>query len=328
MKTENIKKILRREAKKFLEYPNINSVGIGYKEVNGKKKPVIQFTVDVKANPEVLDKLGTVQIPKFFSLQGETVETDVVQRKFQPAYRVNNEVLTKDPRKQRQDPLMPGISVGHVKITAGTIGCIVYGQEDEKPYLLSNWHVLHGYEGKIGDPIVQPGVYDDNNIQGNTVGNLERSHLGLAGDCAIASLKGRGISPQIFGLEVMPEQLAEVELGDKVVKSGRTTAITYGEVRRIEVMANIDYGAGEVTIGGFEIGPDPDYPARDNEISMGGDSGSCWLIRDKDGKTLPILAGLHFAGEAGFVADEYALACNIVPVFKKLEIKLNKSYLS
>ena len=183
MKTENIKKILRKKARKFLQYPNINSVGIGYKEENGKKRPVIQFTVDVKASPEALESLDTVPIPTSFSLEGETVETDVVQRKFQPAYRVNAEVITKDARKQRQDPLMPGISVGHVKITAGTIGCFVYGQNDERPYMLSNWHVLHGYEGKIGDPIVQPGVYDDNNIEGNQVGKLERSHLGLSGDC-------------------------------------------------------------------------------------------------------------------------------------------------
>ncbi|MFV3038102.1 hypothetical protein ACNI5A_33755, partial [Klebsiella pneumoniae] len=71
-----------------------------------------------------------------------------------------------------------------------------------------------------------------------------------------------------------------VELGDPVVKSGRTTGITHGIVQRIDVMVKLDYDVpeGPQAIGGFEIGPNPDHPAPDGEISMGGDSGSAWLI--------------------------------------------------
>ena len=39
-----------------------------------------------------------------------------------------------------------------------------------------------------------------------------------------------------------PTELGEPELGDKVVKSGRTTGVTHGIVRRVDTIAKIDYG--------------------------------------------------------------------------------------
>ena len=42
-------------------------------------------------------------------------------------------------------------------------------------------------------------------------------------------------------------------LGDKVIKSGRTTGVTQGVVVRIEVNTRLDYGTGSpAVIGGFE----------------------------------------------------------------------------
>lgn len=117
--------------------------------------------------------------------------------------------------------------------------------------------------------------------------------------------------------------MAEVDLDDKVIKSGRTTAVTHGMVRRIHVMVKIDYGSakGLRRIGGFEIGVDPDHVPSNGEISMGGDSGSFWMIAE-NGKATDILAGLHFAGEHSTNPDEHALACYPNSVRKKLRFDL------
>ena len=55
---------------------------------------------------------------------------------------------------------------------------------------------------------------------------------------------------------------------------------------------------------------------------MGGDSGSAWMIADKD-KATDIFAGLHFAGEGGTNPDEHALACYPKSVQTKLGFELS-----
>ena len=217
---------------------------------------------------------------------------------------------------------MPGMSVSHPKGTAGTLGLIVYDRAGGSPCILSNWHVLHGSEGTLGDAVVQPGPYDDDRVALNQAGVLLRSHLGVAGDCAIARIEGRQVDPTVLDLHVKVTRLARPELGDLVVKSGRTTKVTHGVVRRVDVMAKLDYeGRGEVVIGAFEIGLPPDANAT-SEVSMGGDSGSAWLATE-DGDSTDIMVGLHFAGEGANVADEHALACYAHAVFEKLEIALS-----
>ena len=319
-----LREFVRTKAIDFLRDPNINSVGIGYKVTKGveTKQLAVQFTVDAKAAPEALGGLGSVPIPKTFTVGGVEVPTDVVQRKYRPTYRVVQSTA-KGERRTRRDPIQPGISVGNARERdAGTLGCVVYDAQSGDQYILSNWHVLHGPAGKVGDVIVQPGGYDDDRVDQNHVGVLVRSHLGLAGDCAVARVEGRGVDATVLDLGVTVKQLAVPVLGDRVVKSGRTTAVTHGKVRRVDVTSKINYGGatGPQLVGGFEIGPDPSHPAPAGEISEGGDSGSTWLLKDAQGKPTAVMAGLHFAGEMPGAPDEHALACYAHAVFKKLEI--------
>jgi endonuclease G len=177
-------------------------------------------------------------------------------------------------------------------------------------------------EGAIDDEIVQPGPFDDNRISENVIGRLVRSHLGFAGDCAVASIEGRGYRPDIFGLKTIPKRVGRAELGDVVVKSGRTTDVTRGIVTRIEVQTKMNYGIREEIIGGFEIGP---LPKSDPtlEISLGGDSGSAWLgVDPKTGQTTDVMLGLHFAGESSSEQAEFALACAAHSVLEKLDVTL------
>lgn len=322
----SLRQFIRAHGAEYLEDPNISSIGVGYKIADGQPTTEIslQFTVDQKVAPEDLDSLRTTAIPETIVVDGVAVPTDVIERSYAPAYRV---VAEEDPpqAKLRADPVRPGISVGNVHVSAGTIGCIVYDKHEGTPLILSNWHVLHGGSGAIGDIIVQPGPHDDNRIAANRLGRLRRSHLGVAGDCAVASIDDRRFETEILGLGLSPTQLGEPALGDRVVKSGRTTGVTHGVVRRIDTIAKIFYNAvGEHAIGCFEIGPDPLDPPADGEISKGGDSGAAWMFKTSSGQTSSVLAGLHFAGETGTSTDEHALACLPQSVFEKLEVTLRQ----
>ncbi len=320
-----LRDFVRSKGPQYLEDPNISSIGIGYKIKNGKRtgEIAVQFTVAEKASLDVLETLGTTAIPESILVDGVEIPTDIIQRQFTTEYTIVPEAAL-GQRKTRIDPIVPGVSVSNVRGTAGTIGCIVYDRADGTPYVLSNWHVLHGKDGTIGDVVVQPGPHDDNRTNLNHLGKLVRSHLGPAGDCAVATIEDRRFLAEIIDLNIGVDQLGEPDLDDKVVKSGRTTAVTHGIVTRVDTIAKINYGGdiGVQEVGGFEIGIDPDLEPSDGEVSKRGDSGSAWLFKSNDGKVVSVLAGLHFAGEGAGDPNEHALACYPKSVFEKLQISL------
>ncbi len=316
---EALRRHIRAKGADYLKDPNITSVGIGLK--NGDGPLCLQFTVATKGD-SAIEALGSRRIPEAIEVEGEMVPTDVLQRDYRPSFEIVAEEEV-DVRRRRIDPIRPGISIAHAAETAGTLGLIVFDRTTGAPCVLSNWHVLNGNSGNVGDTIVQPGPHDDNNIALNVAGTLLRSHLGAAGDCALSRIRQREYDRSVYELDVVPTRMARVALGDKVIKSGRTTGVTRGIVRRVDVMAKIDYGfpTGEQAIGSFEIGPDPQNLPPDGEISKGGDSGAAWLIFDK-GKATDIFAGLHFAGETDGTSDEHALACYPASIQKKLDFVL------
>ena len=338
---EKVVATLRKRAERYLALPNVTSVGVGYKIIEGKptNQLCIQFTVERKLTPDALEAEGIAALPESIpDDDGNETPVDVIQRSYEASYRLieAEEAPEKvvapeaDPHRQfrrsRQEKVVPGISVSHVKGTAGTLGAIVYDNETSAPYILSNWHVLHGSDGSVGDAIAQPGPFDDGDVDGNIMGSLVRSHLGVAGDCAVSSIEGRDFGEEILGLDVTPTAVAKVNLGDRVVKSGRTTGVTHGVVRRVGVVVKINYGGsvGVQQVGGFEIGPDPQNPPADGEISKGGDSGSTWLIHKDDANGQDIVVGLHFAGETDpSPSAEHAVACNVHSVLEKLNVSLD-----
>lgn len=323
--TASLRQFVRTRGPGYLQDPNISSIGVGYRTPSGPeaREIALQFTVDKKVGPEELEALGTTAVPESVTVDGVEVPTQVIERTFAPDFRVVAE--TESPvRKRRLDPVVPGASVGNTHGPTGTIGLLVFDRADGTPYVLSNWHVLHGAEGALGDRTVQPGSRDDNRVTENLLGPLVRSHLGMAGDCAVAAVKDRRFDPTILGLGVAPTALGEPQLGDKVVKSGRTTGVTHGVVRRVDTIAKIDYeGAGEQLIGCFEIALDPEHLPDDGEVSSGGDSGSAWMFTGADGNATTVVAGLHFGGETAGNPDEHALACLPASVFEKLGISLD-----
>lgn len=186
---------VRNQGANYLRDPNVTSIGVGRK--NGDGEVCIVFTVRVKGEGSALEALGTTQLPAIIQIDDVAVPTDVIERDYEPSYNlIKPQGLNR--RRQRQNPIQPGISVSHIDGTAGTLGGIVYDADTGAPCILSNWHVLHGSSGETGNVIVQPGPHDDNNIGNNRCGSLLRSHLGAAGDCALARIAGRGIKREML----------------------------------------------------------------------------------------------------------------------------------
>ena len=149
---ESLKQYIRTKGDEYLKDPNISSMGIGYKQTAGKKTKelALQFTVNKKAAPELLEALSTAKIPEVILVDGKEIPTDVIQRRYEASYktvRATEQVASQ--RKVRVNPLTPGVSIAIDNGTAGTAGCIVFDRLSGSPYVLSNWHVLHGAGGNI-----------------------------------------------------------------------------------------------------------------------------------------------------------------------------------
>jgi len=79
------------------------------------------------------------------------------------------------PRSRWRNIIPAGVSVGHYLVSAGTLGAIVYDQQTNFRYLLSNNHVLaNSNYANLGDPILQPGATDGGMNPQDVVARLER----------------------------------------------------------------------------------------------------------------------------------------------------------
>jgi hypothetical protein len=201
-------------------------------------------------------------------------------------------------------PLRIGSSIGHFKITAGTLGAFVRSRDDGSVLILSNNHVLAN-EGKAkkGDHILQPGDFDGGDDPAQKVGELlrfarlRRAEANLV-DGAVATIDG-GIEfdhRTLTGLGKLAGPGDPVLADDdQVGKVGRTTGTTSGRVSAFEmdnVVVEYDLGVlrfdSQVEIESVDSGP----------FSQGGDSGS--LIVDADRRAVALLfAGSDQGGSNG-----------------------------
>lgn len=166
-------------------------------------------------------------------------------------------------------PLVGGISLAayvEKQSWAGTLSMVTY---DDK--ILSNTHVIAMDSAANfltpGTPIIQPGSYDGG-ILDNRVGTLEKympikfgKRVGRSpnmrypanyADAAISSIDGAvSASPgEQFDEDgnYTVSGMAEVNQGDVVRKSGRTTGVTTGEVVHTNASVLVEYAEGKVAI--------------------------------------------------------------------------------
>ena len=201
---------------------------------------------------------------------------------------------------KRIRPAEGGFSVGHYKITAGTIATAVHDRSPfpgipRKYYILSNNHVLaNSNDARIGDPVLQPGPYDGGTIPGDVIARLSRfvpirflapgsTPLNLV-DAALAEGPFHWLDREIYWIGYVKGVRSSVRIGELLQKTGRTTNYTTGRVTAINAIVNVNYGGSRVARFGRQIVT--------TSMSAGGDSGS--LVLDFRENAV----GLLFAGSS------------------------------
>lgn len=315
---EQLQKVYEHVVKTYAHRDNVTGVDVGFRYDKGKRTNEMAVRIHVREKiPE-----HALEADEIFPKTIDDVPIDVIQAVYTPhgaASAVEPEAEAID-RRRRFDTLQPGISIGHQAVTAGTLGAIVFDRQTSRRGILSNWHVLAASnDARPGDPIVQPGPKHGGRAPRDTIGRLERFLLDRHGDAAVAVLNAsRQVDDTQLETDVRVTNVRGVRVGDVVVKSGRTTAVTRGLVEGIGQYTMTYPGVGTRTIDGFKIVAEEDGNPRNLEISSGGDSGSVWFaVADNHG------VGLHFAGETDAApAEEHALACHLADVLTQLDVTL------
>ncbi|MBE0476688.1 MAG: hypothetical protein IBX62_06315 [Coriobacteriia bacterium] len=303
----------------LLRRPNVVATGVGYKQVEGES------TGEVGIVCSVTRKLPATQLAPgdLVPSEVEGVRTDVVQTgviralDWEPAAQPDE---PGDP-KRRHRPAPGGVSVGHVAVTAGTLGCLV--RRGGEILILSNNHVLAvSNAASPGDTILQPGPYDGGSDPGDAIALLDAfvpirlaegpSSCPLAAGAARAlnalarlfgsdtrlravslaapenlvdAALGAPLDPSLVSPEILgvgtPQGAASGELGMRVRKSGRTTGLTEGRIEQVDVTVDVTYGERTARFADQLMA---------GAMSAGGDSGS--VVLDGTGAAV----GLLFAG--------------------------------
>lgn len=280
---------------KFLGRANVVGVGLGHKITDGQmsQTPSVMVLVSQKLPEGLLESKDKV------TKTIESKPTDVLEvghllagkgSRPEPLQAVDAQTLA-----TRVRPVRPGYSVGHPKVTAGTIGAGCYDLEPipgmpPRYYILSNNHVLaNSNDASIGDPIYQPGVYDGGG-PADAIGRLARYvPITFDGSCnyvdaAIAEVPFDTIDRDIYWSGYPTTAATAATVGQLLKKTGRTTHFTTGQVTAVNATVNVGYGAGKVAKFCNQIVT--------TNMSAGGDSGSLVL----DWQNRPV--GLLFAGSS------------------------------
>jgi hypothetical protein len=304
---------LVREAKRqhvdlLLQKKNVVACGVGFKQTDGQTGSELCVVVSVeKKLPEAQLMSGDI-VPKMVGQVKTDVQESGVLRAFQS-------------RTDRWRPAPGGVSIGHVAISAGTLGCLV--SREGQLFILSNNHVLAASNvGQIGDGILQPGPADGGTSNDRiavledfipldfgssppvcpTAKITERILNALArvagsdhritafqetpGVNKVDAALARPLSPDLVDKNVvaigLPKGAREGTLNTNIKKSGRTTGLTHSQITQIDATVKVSYGsAGNATLVDQLVA---------GNMSLGGDSGSAVL--DNEG----YVVGLLFAG--------------------------------
>ncbi len=259
----------------LFSFPGVVGVGIG---LTGAGMPTIKVFVDPAASP------GLQGIPEALGLFPVAVEPAGPFRILPPEPAAP---VAADggpvPTGRFDRPVPMGVSTGHTRSTAGTIGAVV--TDGERRYALSNWHVfVPGGEGRVGDTLLQPGPVDGGSDPGDAIATLAAFEPVVLSpfasnriDAAIARTDEVLPETPVGGYGSPRSTTMAAKPGLQVQKYGRTTRLTVGEVEAVNASINVTYGSAESQVGRF-VG----QIMVCCNFSKGGDSGSLIVARDLD----------------------------------------------
>ncbi|PWB76077.1 hypothetical protein C3F09_01150 [candidate division GN15 bacterium] len=282
-------------------FENVLGVGIGEKSTGGRatgQQCVVVYVMskasDQQIHPEAL-------VPT----EVNGVATDVI---------ATGEIQALSFRG-RYRPAPGGVSIAHVAVTAGTLGCLVY--RARLLYVLSNNHVLANCNrARMGDLIVQPGPYDGGRAPRDVIARLSQFiPINFSGqpnevDCAIAQTSPRLVRPQNISYGRIGSMITAGRIGLPVKKAGRTTQLTKGRITGLHATIRVGYGTPGTAIftDQLVIQSTTKLP-----FSAGGDSGSL-IVTDMTANN-PV--GLLFAGSA-----THTIANSIKTVLGRLNVRI------
>jgi len=174
-----IKQVKDTHKQEILSKPHVIGVGTGYKVSNGVRTGELCLVTLVRRKMPLAGLSPQEVVPK--SLNG--VPTDVIEI---------GDVRALQARTDRWRPAPGGVSIGHYRITAGTLGAVVHDRDTNERLILSNNHVMaNSNDASIGDPILQPGPTDGGTTSSDVIANLLRfcpiQFSEEPGTCSIAS---------------------------------------------------------------------------------------------------------------------------------------------
>ena len=310
----DLAEVQHRHESALLDLPNVNGVALGHKISGGEDTGRQALTVLVEQKMPLEMLAEDERIPE--QLDGTSV--DVVEagpitaggplldelsapsaEELEQLVGLSDDVNAQ-PLRQRVRPAQGGFSIGHYKVTAGTMGTACYDlapfpSVPRRYYALSNNHVLaNSNDARVGDPILQPGRVDGGTYPGDVIARLTRwvPIRFISGsstpcnyvDAAIAEGQFHELDRSVYWVGSIKRLYNAPSVGDAVQKTGRTTNFTTGRVSNVNATVNVNYGAGRVARFCRQI--------LTTAMSAGGDSGSLVTDFDEGG------VGLLFAGSS------------------------------
>jgi hypothetical protein len=275
---------------------NVVGIGVGHKAKKGvsTKELSVRFYVDHKLPANVVSSEN--MLPS--EING--VPTDVVETgRFRRLPGAAAAHAAANPNQHKVRPAQPGVSCGFQfpasvgMVMAGTFGAVA--SDANGHYILSNNHVLaNENQLALGSPIFQPGLLDGGNPATDLVARLARfipisatamNHV----DCALARLQPKTIAIATFmpkvgklasGTPVAPT------VGMQVMKTGRTSGSTTGEITDIHATVKVQYDVGECQFDEQVI-----IVGTGGPFSAAGDSGSLIVQQEPKQPTALLFAG-------------------------------------
>ncbi len=216
-------------------------------------------------------------------------------------------------RKDKFRPAPGGVSVGHIDITAGTLGGRVCSTIYGCSCFITNCHVAGCFDGaKIGDDIIQPGKHDGGKAT-DSIGKLvvmgkPGSNQNNLVDAALICGTAQTIYPEIYQIGAVNNIETNLYTGMPSQKSGRN-GITHFTLLATSVTVKVCYSENKCYTFTDQI-----LFGNNGVSSLPGDSGS-FILTDTNP---PKLIALLFAGNS----DGQTMGNKIENVFRELNVYL------
>jgi hypothetical protein len=300
------------------DIPGVQGVEIGFKEVGGEHTDEIVFRIVVQEKRALADLRPEHIIPP--SIEG--IKTDVVVATDSVLIPGTDQL----PDENKYRPLRGGIQIHNNTSAIGTLGCIATwndGSGNTRRVALSNHHVLYANGALDGQKIGQPKFYRSCCCDCDKIGvNVKGDTIY---DCAIAQIES--------GTEVRNtiEEIGDIKgtatptVGDKVIKRGRTTGLTTGEIKAVNMasgfvriepiegrrLSYVDSSNNPVLIS------NPNkvrvvYGIDTEKFAYSGDSGSVILLNDAADPDHHKVVALLYAVDGATNTEGYAYDINKV----------------